>query len=178
MYNTIKLSLLDQNIHKFLWRILDQIKPPDHYQPSAVPFGDNSSSTISLVALQKTAELEKKKYPDAAEVILKNTYVDNILNSVNRKEDAIRLAVKVEVLLTIGGFKLRNWMFSEDNNKSIDIRNAVFSRLNRSEINQGKELGMLWDPLQDIFRFQVKVNYSLKKGKQYTVENLLTLEDL
>ena len=35
---------------------------------------------------------------------------------------------------------------------------------------------MLWD--QDVFKFQVKVNFSSKKGKQYTAENLLTPEDL
>ena len=49
-------------------------------------------------------------------------------------EDANRLADEVEALLAIGGFKLKNWTFSEDHNKSIDIRNAVFSRLNRSEV--------------------------------------------
>ena len=134
MYNTIKLSLLDQNTHSFLWRNLDQSKLPDNYHLSAIPFGDKPSSTISLVALQKTAELGKKKYPDTAEVILKNTCIDDILNSVNSMVDAIRLADEVEALLAIGGFKLKNWTFSEDHNKSIDIRNAVFSRLNRSEV--------------------------------------------
>ena len=103
---------------------------------SAIPFGDQPSSTISLVALQKTAELGKKKYREAAEVIPKNTYIDDIFDSVNSMEDAIRLADEVEALLTIGGFKLKNWTFSEDHNKSIDIRNAVFSRLNRSEVKQ------------------------------------------
>ena len=46
MYNTIKLSPFDQNTHRFLWRNLDQSKPPDHYQLSGKP-----SSTKSLVAL-------------------------------------------------------------------------------------------------------------------------------
>ena len=154
MYSTIKLSPLDQNTHRFLWRNLDQSKPPDHYQLSAIPFGDKPSSAISLVALQKTAELEKKKYPEATEVILKNTYVDDILNFVNSMEDTIRLADEVEALLAIGGLKLKSWTFSEDNNKSIDIRNAVFSRLNKSEVKQEKVLGMLWDPLQNVFNFK------------------------
>ena len=47
MYNTIKLPLLDQNTHGFLWRNLDQSKPPDHYQLSAIPFGDKPSSSSS-----------------------------------------------------------------------------------------------------------------------------------
>ena len=88
-------------------------------------------------------------------------------------EDAIRLTDEVEALLPIGGFKLKNWTFSEDHNKSIDIRNAVFSRLNRSEVKQEKVLGMLWDPLQDVFKFQVKVNFSSKKREAIYCRKLI-----
>ena len=178
MYNTVRLSPLDQSTHRFLWRNFDQSKPPDHYQLSAVTFGDKPSGAIALVALQKTAELGKTEYPEAADVILKNSYVDDILNSTDSIEDVNRLASEVEALLAAGGFKLKDWIISKGHNESVDINRSVSNNLNISETKQEKVLGMLWDPHKDFFKFQVKVNFSLKQRKQYIENNLLSPDDL
>ena len=83
MYNSIILSDLDQHTHPFLWG-----NEPNHYILLNVPFGDKPSGTIAILALQKTAESSKAKYPEEADMIMKDTYVDDILISVDSIKDA------------------------------------------------------------------------------------------
>ena len=105
---------------------------------------------------------------------LKNTYVDDILNSVNSMRDAIRLVDEVEALLAIGGFKLKNWIYSEDHNKSIDIRNAVVSPSSKVRKGTGYVMGCSSRCLQ----ISSESEFLFEKRKKYTAENVLTLEDL
>lgn len=81
MYNTIKLSEKDQHTHRFVWRNLQMDRMPDHYALTSVTFGDRPSGAISTMALQMTAEMFQTEYPEAAELIIKNSYmyVDDLL---------------------------------------------------------------------------------------------------
>ena len=156
MYHTIKLSPLDQDTHRFLWRNMNQIKQPDHYKLSAVTFGDKPSGTISILALQQTAEMKKEEYPEAVNMIKKNIYVDDILKSVKDVKTAQKLASEVEMVLATGGFRLKNWIYSRKG--SVPEANNVVHDNYLPEVNrQEKVLGMDWDPIEDVFRFKVKL---------------------
>ena len=72
MYQAIRLSEVDQNTHRFLWRDLDTTRPPDTYIMTSVSFGDKPAGTIAVTALKKTAEMGKDDYPLASKVVLKN----------------------------------------------------------------------------------------------------------
>ncbi|XP_068220711.1 uncharacterized protein [Palaemon carinicauda] len=56
MYHTVKLSTLDEHTHRFVWRDLDDSRPPDQYVLTTVTFGDRPSGTIAMVALSHTVE--------------------------------------------------------------------------------------------------------------------------
>ena len=73
MYHTIKLSLIDQQTHRFLWRDLDVNKPPSTYVRTSVCFDDKPASAI--LSLRKTADVQKEDYPEAVATINDNTYV-------------------------------------------------------------------------------------------------------
>ena len=76
MYHAIKIRGIDQHTHRYLWRNMDVDAEPSINVMSSVCFGDGPSGNMAIVALKKTAEMGKDKFPEAAEIVLKNTYVD------------------------------------------------------------------------------------------------------
>ena len=75
MYHTVKTKTIDQHTHRFLWRDMNIKRPPDTYVIQRVSFGDKPSGTIATVALRKTAEMGRHKYPKAVKVIEENRLI-------------------------------------------------------------------------------------------------------
>ena len=108
MYNSVHLDISEQHVHRILWRDLNTDRPPDHYVCLVVPFGDKPSGCIAITAMHETAKKYNDLSPEAAETILKDTYVDDILKSVPDINQAMNLIAKVEEILSKGGFKIKN----------------------------------------------------------------------
>ncbi|XP_068232043.1 uncharacterized protein [Palaemon carinicauda] len=85
MYNCIKLPELEQHVHRFVWRNLQSNHKPDHYVMTCMGFGDRPSGIIAMLVLRYTAELSVKDFPEASRVIMTNSYVDDIILSVESK---------------------------------------------------------------------------------------------
>ena len=75
MYHAVKLEELEQHTHRFVWRDMDTM--------TSVTFGDRCSAAIATLAMRKTAEMQKSKFPRVHEIISRNSYVDDILFSSN-----------------------------------------------------------------------------------------------
>ena len=69
---------------------MDTGRPPNMFVIQRVSFGDNPSGTIATVALKKTAGMKAGKYPEAAQVIKENMYMEDIIESVPTKEKATK----------------------------------------------------------------------------------------
>ena len=93
---------------------METTREPDIYVIQRVSFGDKPSGAIATVALRKTAEMGKDQFPEASQVILNNTYMDDIIESVNNRKKAHQITDDIEKLLNKGGFKLKEWTYSED----------------------------------------------------------------
>ena len=61
-----------------------------------VSFGDKPSATIATVPLRKTAEMSRDKYPEEADIIQRNTYMDDIIQSTDGRKQAIKLTQDIE----------------------------------------------------------------------------------
>ena len=167
MYHSVNISEKDQHRHRYLWRDLNISIPFETYVMRVVSFGDKPSGAIVTVALLNTAEMLKNEYPRAYECISKNMYVDDILDSVNTIEEAQSLAADVETVLGKGNFKLKEWVFSGNNDPVIEeLQDQQSSRedlsLNVHVVNddpqkEQKVLGMWW------FHFKINLNFSKKK---------------
>ena len=105
MFNAIQLAEMDQHVHRFLWRHMDTKKEPGHFVLTAVAFGDRPSGTIAMVALQEIAEMNRRTYASAADMIMKNSYVDDLIQSVPTVTDAVTLAENVQCVLKKGASK-------------------------------------------------------------------------
>ena len=167
MYNSVKLSMLDQHTHRFVWRNGDLTEKPEHYALTRVAFGDRPSGAIAIIALRSTADMSKDTHPKEAEIINKDSYVDDLLFSVNDEEQVIPLITGIEYVLEKGGFKIKHWITSSKVN---DEQSAT--QINVLNTDNERILGIVWNPESDRFSFKVKINFSSKKNKLPTEPDL------
>ena len=150
MYNSVYTKELEQHVHRFLWRNIENDRPPDIYVITVVNMGDRPSGTIATVALHKTAVIGEKMYPQAAEIVINSSYVDDIVDSVDTVADAHIVTSNISDLLEPGNFHVKRWTISGDQQSLLDLGDA----------NTQKILGIHWDPQIDSILFKVKLDFS------------------
>ncbi|XP_076028384.1 uncharacterized protein LOC143017480 [Oratosquilla oratoria] len=168
MYHTIRLDEKDQHTHRFIWRDFNVLEFPEHYIMTRVTFGDRPSGIIATLALRHTAEKYASEYPAAAKMIMRNTYVDDMVQSVNSEEKATELIKEAEHILASGGFVVKHWVTSANNHN--------FAGIKLLETETEKVLGMSWDIKSDQFYYSVRINFSPKQNKIHSRPNLLNEE--
>ena len=168
MYHAVKIGTLDQNTHRFLWRNMDITKEPDIYVITSVSFGDRPAGNIATVALRKTAQKFSMTYPRAVKTITENTYVDDMIDSVDTDEEAQSLSDNIDEILHSGGFKVKKWAVS----RSLSTSNMIMNCFPGLNDDGQKVLGMYWKLNSDSFKFKVRLNFSPKVRKRQTGRNL------
>ena len=155
MYHTVKTSELDQHTHRFLWRNMNSTREPDTYIIQRVSFGDKPSGTIATIALRKTAEMMRNEYPEAADIIQNNTYMDDIIESKDNITMASKLSQDIEKAIIKGGFQIKEWIFSGDISKQEES-----IMVQKPHTSTEKVLGIKWRPCEDQLCFEVKIKLS------------------
>lgn len=168
MYHTIKLDKDDQHTHRFIWRNFNLSKAPEHYVLTTVTFGDRPSGIIATLALRHTAEKHLEGHPEAAQMIIRNTYVDDMVHSVSSKAEAYKIITDAEYILSTAGFRVKHWVVSGSEGDSEGIN------LLRTQME--KVLGMSWNVEKDEFFYTVRINFSSKYKGVHTEPNLLWSE--
>ena len=128
MYHRILIPERDQHVHCFLWRNMETNRDSDVYVKTVLTFGDRPAPAMAQIALRKTAEQEIDVHPDTAETLKKNTYMDDICDSVTSLEKAEKLTDELDTVLAKGGFdtvlakggfKVKGWV-----SNCLEIRNV------------------------------------------------------
>ena len=154
MYHRILIPVQDQHVHRFLWRNLETHREPDVYVKTVLTFGDKPAPAMAQTALKKTAKENASGYPEAADVLQKNTYMDDICDSVNTVTEAKQLAKDLDIILKTGGFNVKGWISNkslEDHMQSEKPAEMAVFRGNVAE----KVLGMAWNNQADTLTFNV-----------------------
>ncbi|XP_071519109.1 uncharacterized protein [Panulirus ornatus] len=146
MYNSVLLSEEDKMIHQFLWRDMNNTREPDHYCLQTVTFGDRPIGVIAITAFHKTAEMFKDKYPETADMIINNSYVDDILHSCESAEETLERMKTTEEFLKRGGFQTKQWVMSGSHDMT-EVPKIIATEV-------GKVLGMIWEPKKDQFSYK------------------------
>jgi len=82
MYLQVEIAAKDRRFSRFLWRNLEIDRPPDVYEFSRVVFGVNCSPFLAQFVAQNHAKKLSAEFPEAAETVLKSTYMDDSMDSV------------------------------------------------------------------------------------------------
>ncbi|XP_055633508.1 uncharacterized protein LOC129773872 [Toxorhynchites rutilus septentrionalis] len=126
------------------------------YQLVTITYGLNNSPFLATRVLKQLATEEKSRYPHAAEYLLKDFYVDNLLTGSNDVKQ-LKLIVKEMIeLLNAGGFPLRQW-----SSNCQDILDVVPEQLRETRmlLDLDREtsvaaLGLRWEPATDQLLFK------------------------
>ena len=111
MYNWVRISLLDQYCHRFLWWETNTKGKPDQYILTTVTFGDGPGGANAMIALCRTAQMSNDCLR-ASKLIDSNSYVDDLLTNVNGYAEAKVIMQEVDTVLKRGGFTMKEWIVS------------------------------------------------------------------
>ena len=175
MFHCIDIPERDQMTHLFLWRNFETHRPPDIYAITKVNMGDKPSSCIAQCALQRTAEEASTEFPEAASIVLKNSYMDDIPASVDSQIERRRIMKDIDTMLGRKGFAIKEWFCSgalpvESNQKRVRFSCADINETKSTE----KVLGIQWDTISDKLQYQFKVNIQLQEVGRSTKRNVLS----
>lgn len=181
MFHCIEIPNEDQMTHLFLWRDLDISKEPTTYAITRVNMGDRPSSAIAQTALRKTAEDAMQIYPDAAKIVLRNSYMDDIPASVAGEDTAFKIMKDIDSMLLQRGFQIKEWIWSGSvsnatSNFSDQDQRTVKSLLDVDEETDSAEkvLGMNWDVRNDKLIFNVTLTESSHLSLHPTKRSILS----
>ena len=79
--------------------------------------GDRSSGTIAIVLLRKTAEMSSDEFPHSSETILRNSYMDDISESVQAREGVLTLTSEIDKILEHDSFRIKGWAMPGEGRK-------------------------------------------------------------
>lgn len=152
MYHQVMIPETDKHVHRFLWRSYEA-REPDVYVKEVVTFGDKPAPAMALTALRKTAAEGAAQYPDAANSLTKDSYMDDICTSVHTIQEARDLTRDMDNLLKKGGFKVKGWC---SNIPLKDEETEKGERFVPGDAEEQKVLGVVWDPESDDLKYKVK----------------------
>ncbi|XP_025155168.1 uncharacterized protein LOC112588701 [Harpegnathos saltator] len=104
--------LLAWRMHQILWRN-SQLQPIGMYRLATVTYGMDCAPYLAIRTLHQLALDEEEHYPQAAELLRQQTYVDDILAGVDTLEEERQRQHELRSLLMAGGFHLRKWAASQ-----------------------------------------------------------------
>ena len=173
MFNSVYLKELEKHCHRFLWRDLEVHRPPEVYIMERVNMGDTPAPAISTEAIYKTADRFEKESPEAAKLLKRSSYVDDLIDSRPSLSDAVQVAKEAENMLAKGGFSVKCWQLSGERSlrtslsqEEVHIDNAdetkSLSLLKGTESNV-RVLGLAWDPKEDFILYEVTLNFTKKR---------------
>ncbi|XP_059221362.1 uncharacterized protein LOC131995991 [Stomoxys calcitrans] len=154
MYRQIWLHPIDRAYQRILFRP-DPKGPVKDFELKTVTFGLNCAPFLAIRTLLQLASDSESEFPDVAETLRKETYVDDILSGGFSIEDTIRAQENLSSVLKHAGFPLVK--MTANNPKLLahlpqeSLYDSEFLRFNES--STAKTLGIKWNALTDSFSY-------------------------
>jgi Pao retrotransposon peptidase/Protein of unknown function (DUF1759) len=168
MFQQIRIAEEDQQCQRFLWRDGDQSRSPTVYVMQAMMFGPTCSPACAQFVKDTHAKQFVKEAPEAVEAITDYTYVDDLLDSKEKLEQAKRLATQTVQIFTSMGFELVG--FQSNSRELLESLPAPLLKSpiveidrNDSSSSVSKIVGLSWDTTSDHFVFKLTHNTYLTK---------------
>lgn len=155
MYLQIKIPEKDRSYFRFLWREMNQDSIPSQYEFNRVIFGMNASPFLAQFVCQEHARKFQERYPQAAETVLKSTYMDDSMDSKPTVKQSLELYKELSSLWQAAGMSARKWL-----SNSREVMAKIPQENRAAEIDifedalpQQKALGIMWRASEDSLFF-------------------------
>ena len=175
MYHRVHVTEPDTNLLRFLWfRDDDPDGELQVWKMRSHVFGAVSSGSVASLALRCCAEEGQFRYPEAADILLRKTYVDDALCSTDSVESAVQVARDLKELCKGGAFNMTKFTSNcPDFLKQIPVedrgKNVKELDLDKDSLGPEHTLGLKWSVESDVFFFQFS-----DPGKPVTKRGILS----
>lgn len=164
MFRQIKLTPDHRDYQRILWRFSPD-QPILEYRITTVIDGTASATFLATRALKQAAIDGEKLFPEAAGVVKKDFYMDDVSSGSYDIASTIKLQEDLITLLKNGGFVLRKWF---SNSQELLENVPLENRHNPDEIvelidTSIKTLGVYWNQKSDCFEFKVSLSHVKSK---------------
>ncbi|XP_062538321.1 uncharacterized protein LOC134206605 [Armigeres subalbatus] len=144
MYRQVLVDVRDTPLQRIVWREAPDLTL-ETYELQTVTYGTASAPFLATRVLRQLADDEQRDFPEAAEVLRKDFYVDDLFSGGNNVPETINLRKQLQSLLKRGGFMLRKWASNEP---------AVLEGIPE------EDKALRQSPTADVLRYNVKLPQS------------------
>ena len=150
MYRQINVDRRDTHLQRILWRNKSH-EPIKTFELTTVTYGTASAPFLATRSLKQLALDEGYKFPIAAEIILNDFYVDDVITGADTLQELNEKRKQLNDILALGGFQLHKWSSNSRNFlNSIPINQREELKCHGlSQTEAIKTLGLYWQPLTD-----------------------------
>ncbi|XP_070516636.1 uncharacterized protein [Cardiocondyla obscurior] len=154
MYRQIEVDPRDRDLQRILWRN-DPESEIREFRLNTVTYGLSCAPFLAIRTLRRLADDDGTAWPLAAEALVKDTYMDDVLTGRPIIEAARDIRLQLTQLCRAGGFPLRKWSASDP---------AILDGLDDEDLLRREPLwwqpseghlilGLRWYPCRDEFSF-------------------------
>lgn len=136
----------DQDSLRYLWRNFNTKEQATIFRMVAVTFGIKSSPFQAIWCLQQTAEIHQALYPNAADEIRTNLYMDDLITTSDNEQEAQVLLRDIVNILALGGFHAHKFA----SNSSIALKGLDQRKCLHGVVST---LGVHWNTENDTIQF-------------------------
>lgn len=157
MYRQILVHPMDRKYQHILWRS-SPAHPMEEYELNTVTYGLRSSPYLAQRVLKALTKDEGDKFPQASQLLLNNTYMDDIVGGAMSEEEVSIVYNQLKELLAKGGFFPRKWSTTSTSLlESIPLEDREQPLLFQEDGNQAiKLLGLGWNSQGDSFSYTIQ----------------------
>lgn len=160
MYHQIKLDENDANFQRILWRSSPEKEITD-YKLVRVLFGTACAPHLAVRSLMQVVADEGHLYPEAAERVVVDFYMDDLLTGCETVDEGIEVYRQMKALLKTAGFNMTKWssnseellvrikegQLEEDKNMNLEIKMDTIIKI----------LGLTWNRCDDSYHYVVSL---------------------
>lgn len=110
MFHRILIKKEDRSAQRFFWKGNESNHEPDTYEMIVMIFGATSSTSSAIYVKNKNALEYEDRFPTAANALVNDCYIDDLLTGGETEEDVIRLRKEVSEINNSGGFNMKKFM--------------------------------------------------------------------
>ncbi|XP_042911844.1 uncharacterized protein [Parasteatoda tepidariorum] len=168
MFRQILVEPSQRNLLRLLWKT-SEYQPCKTYRLKTVTYGTTSAPFLATRTILQAAKDESERFPLAAEVLERDSYMDDVVSGVDNVLTAVRLKSELSGLLRSCGMELHKWRSNAvELDESTDVVEHRFTDTDETT----KTLGVIWNARTDEFRFQLT---SLKGQETNTKRDVLSV---
>ncbi|XP_055603942.1 uncharacterized protein LOC129752177 [Uranotaenia lowii] len=179
MYRQVQIHEDDRRFQRILW--LNKKGEMSTFELSTVTYGCSSAPYLATRSLIQLASDESETFPLAAEVIRKDSYIDDFITGGKTIADVIEIYKQLNGILEKGGFGVHKFCSNSE-----EVLKMIPAELQEKQMdfegsdinNTIKTLGLIWNPSEDYFVFNVPpLDSSIKPTKRIVLAEIGRLFD-